>query len=282
MQYNCKKIETNQVKKLSLPLTFDINDEKKLNKQSWVFITAHDDDPLIGAGMLISIARKLNIKISIVIVTDGCMGYQDISNKGKTIKNVREKETYAAYKLLGIEKNDIYFLNYPDSNLLKYVGRRYAKLSDYLKSDRTFIKEGCIGLLNSMVYYIRKLKTTKLFIHTQNDFHPDHKIVFEQAHWANYFSASNYWPELKKPLGYVPDLYEYFVYSALSKKASIQIESEDAKNIRDKAINIYKSQGEIHGLVKELQSAGPFEWLCKLNYKKADRLKIRDSFKTDS
>lgn len=282
MQYNCKKIETNQVKKLSLPLTFDINDEKKLNKQSWVFITAHDDDPLIGAGMLISIARKLNIKISIVIVTDGCMGYQDISNKGKTIKNVREKETYAAYKLLGIEKNDIYFLNYPDSNLLKYVGRRYAKLSDYLKSDRTFIKEGCIGLLNSMVYYIRKLKTTKLFIHTQNDFHPDHKIVFEQAHWANYFSASNYWPELKKPLGYVPDFYEYFVYSALSKKASIQIESEDAKNIRDKAINIYKSQGEIHGLVKELQSAGPFEWLCKLNYKKADRLKIRDSFKTDS
>lgn len=277
MEHTFSFKQDNEVKKTKLLPFFNIN-KNNLKNEHFVFITAHDDDPIIGAGMLLKLLTHHEIKVSIVIVSDGRMGYQSKKHQGKTIIKKRILETYLAYNELGVTKENIIFLNYPDSNLHRYLGRNKAKLIDYLGSGRKHIINGHTGLLNSMVYYLRKFRATKVFIHTRNDYHPDHKIVFDQCYWSNFFSASNYWPDLGKGFPKIPDLYEYFVYASLSDEPDFQINSFEASKYRLDSIKNYKSQGEIHGIINELEESETFEWFCKLKYKKADKAKLKSFF----
>lgn len=261
---------------LSFHDVFNIQD---LNKEHWLYITAHDDDPIIGSGMLLAVATHMRVKVDIVIVTDGNMGYQDESLAGRPIVELRKAETYKAYEVFGINKNNIHYLGYPDADLFSMQGRRKMRLIDYILGFAKYNIKGNWGLLNSMVYHLRKIKPTRVFLHTPNDYHPDHKVVFNEALWANFFSASDYWPELGKGIGRVPKVYEYFVYSNLTKEPDYQLSSEDAAQLRNASIRKYVSQGEIHGLVKELETAGPHEWFREYEYIKADRAQLHELFK---
>lgn len=277
MEYALSYIENKEIKKSNLQQFFNFN-EDSLKNEHFVFITAHDDDPIIGAGVLLKLLTHYKIPVSIVITSDGCMGYQSEKHKGDAIIKERVSETYRAYDVLGVSRENIVFLNYPDSNLHKYLGRKKASILDYLSTKRKYIKKGHIGLLNSMVYYLRKYRATKVFIHTKNDYHPDHKLVFDQCYWSNFFSASNYWPDLGKGFQKVPDLYEYFVYASLSSEPDFQIDSFEASKYRLDSIKQYKSQGEIHGIVNELKESESFDWFCKLKYEKADKSKLKSFF----
>ena len=43
--------------------------------QTWLFVSPHDDDLCVGAGLLIQAAAEAGVNVHALIVTDGRMGY---------------------------------------------------------------------------------------------------------------------------------------------------------------------------------------------------------------
>ena len=142
------------------------------DRERFLFISPHDDDVALGAGLFIQLAQRENIPVYILIVTDGSMGYCTKEQKDK-ISEIRQKETYDCYKLLGVPEENIIWLAFPDCRLNYYRGRRFSDSNDWTKH------EGFIGLQNSFTHWIRKIAPTQCFLPTSSDLHPDHKIVHE-------------------------------------------------------------------------------------------------------
>jgi len=50
-------------------------------KERFLFISPHDDDVVLGGGLLLQLARMEDVPVHIIIVTDGAMGYCSIEEK---------------------------------------------------------------------------------------------------------------------------------------------------------------------------------------------------------
>ncbi|NLE28471.1 MAG: hypothetical protein GX629_02230, partial [Phycisphaerae bacterium] len=44
-------------------------------KECFAFFSPHDDDVVLGGGLMMQLAKRENVPVHIVIVTDGSMGY---------------------------------------------------------------------------------------------------------------------------------------------------------------------------------------------------------------
>jgi len=94
-------------------------------KEHFLFISPHDDDIAIGAGLLVLLAKQEHVPVHILIVTDGSMGYCSEDEK-KTIAKIRHEETFNCYQKLGVPRENIVWLDFPDCQLNSYRGRRKA------------------------------------------------------------------------------------------------------------------------------------------------------------
>jgi len=140
------------------------------DKERFLFISPHDDDVVLGGGLLIQLAQRENIPVHLLIVTDGTMGYCSEQEKAE-ISEIRQKEALECYKLLGVPEENISWLGFPDCQLGSCRGRRPAN-----QDDKAALK-GYLGLQNSFTYWLRNIKPTQCFLPTFTDLHPDHKIV---------------------------------------------------------------------------------------------------------
>src|SRR5512146_1677096 len=98
-------------------------------KERFLFISPHDDDAVLGGGLLIQLARRENVPVHILIVTDGSMGYCSFEEM-TTISYIRSKEAFDCYQSLGIPKENIVCAGFPDCQLSGYRGRRRAMSDD--------------------------------------------------------------------------------------------------------------------------------------------------------
>lgn len=239
----------------------DIFEDYKENKEHWVFIMPHDDDAVLGSGILMQKARQENVAITVIITTDGSMGYNDVSLKDEIVE-IRRMETNESFALLDIDKKDIVWLDFPDCSVKLHVGRRTASKGD------PCIIEGCTGLQNAYTYYLRKYAPTRVFIATGQDLHPDHKIVHEEALISVFQSCNGIWLDLGLPAGIFPDIYEMAIYCDFDGIPDIKITATD--EILDKkleAISVYRSQGSIiDKLVEKVKAAGPVEYFKKVSF----------------
>jgi len=94
-------------------------------KERFLFISPHDDDVVLGGGLLLQLARMEDVPVHIIIVTDGAMGYCSIEEKD-AIADIRRQEAIACYQLLGVSKENITFVGFPDCQLGAYRGHRLA------------------------------------------------------------------------------------------------------------------------------------------------------------
>ena len=69
-------------------------------KECFLFVSPHDDDAVIGGGLLILLAKKEKVPVHVLVVTDGSMGYCSAGEKN-TIAEVRRRETFECYRMLG-------------------------------------------------------------------------------------------------------------------------------------------------------------------------------------
>ena len=242
------------------------------DRERFLFVSPHDDDVALGAGLFVQLARRENIPVYILIVTDGSMGYCTKEQKDK-ISEIRQKETYDCYQSLGVPDENIIWLAFPDCRLNYYRGRRFSDSNDWTKY------EGFIGLQNSFTHWIRKIAPTQCFLPTSSDLHPDHKIVHEEFLISLFHASGNIWPELGESIEKVPFVHEMGVYCDFPEPPKVRIQTSEAyleKKLN--AIAAFKSQKQIASLIDIVRKSGPYEYLRELNFKLYQPMAYYDMF----
>jgi len=221
--------------------------------EKWLFIGPHDDDILLGSGLLLQAALKSGIDAYALIATDGRMGYCTPEQE-KTISEIRKAETREAFKIIGMPLEKVFFADFPDCDTGSYLGRRKAKEGD------PDIK-GYTGLQNAFTYYLRKVRPGRVFLPTGADLHTDHKLVHQELLISLFHAGGDIWPELGEALTWTPWPYEFSVYCDFPSAPKIKVVGDD--DIFQKklaAVQAYKSQRQIASLVETLKAGGPIEY----------------------
>ncbi|RKY24029.1 MAG: GlcNAc-PI de-N-acetylase [Planctomycetota bacterium] len=242
------------------------------DRERFLFISPHDDDVAIGAGLLIQLAKRENVPVHILIATDGSMGYCTDAEK-HTIAQVRKKETFECYQILGVPEENIVWLNFPDCQLNNYRGRRTAQPDDKA------VINNFTGLQNAFTYYLRKTKPTQCFLPTSNDLHPDHRIIHAEFLISIFHAAGNIWPELGAPLEKTPYVHEMAIYCDFPEPPQLQMRTPVSFLERKlKAIAAFHSQKQISSVIKIIKNAGPEEYIRALEFKLYNPRGYRDLF----
>jgi LmbE family N-acetylglucosaminyl deacetylase len=229
-------------------------------QERWLLVSPHDDDACMGGGLLMLAAAREGVDVHAAIVTDGRMGYCTLEQRDKII-DIRRRETTESFELLGIGKDKMSFLGFPDGGLAVYRGRRACDNGEPQVC-------GFTGLQNAFTHLLRQVRPTRVFVPTIADLHPDHQITNAELLISLFHASGGIWPELGEPLNDVPKVYELAVYCDFPEPPQIQIKSDDAAFEKKLAsIAAYKSQLQIQLLVASLRAAGPYEYLRELNFK---------------
>ncbi|MBL8027855.1 MAG: PIG-L family deacetylase [Fibrobacteres bacterium] len=232
------------------------------DKECFMFVSPHDDDAALGAGLFIQHTREEGIPVYILIVTDGSQGYCKAEQRG-TIVETRKAETYRSYEKLGIPSEYVMQLAFPDNGLTTYLGRRTVR--DYDATNLCY--QGFTGLQNAFTLALREIRPTQCFIPTPNDLHPDHKITYNEFMISVFHATGGIWPELGKPLDKLPYLHEYAVYCDFSSAPNVRIKApESAFEKKLQSILEYKSQEQIQSLVDAVRATGPWEFLKNVEF----------------
>jgi len=246
------------------------------NKECFLFISPHDDDVVLGGGLLMQLAQLENVPVYIMIVTDGAMGYCSSEEKD-SISRIREKETFKCYQSLGIPKENIFWLGFPDSQVHSYRGRRAAG-----KNEKAVYK-GFTGLQNAFTYFLRKTGPTQCFLPTLTDLHPDHKIVYEEFLISVFHASGNIWPELGKPLEKTPYFNEMAVYCDFPTPPQLQMKTPlSFLEKKLEAISSFRSQKQIESLIEIVRNAGPYEYIRSVDYNFYNPNNYKARFKEDN
>ncbi len=242
------------------------------DNEKFLFVSPHDDDAVIGGGLIMQLARKEKVPVYIMIVTDGSMGYCSEQER-ETISEIRKKETYECYHSLGIPKSHIIWLGFPDCRLNFYRGRRPAN------NDDVGIFEAHTGMQNAFTYYLRQIRPTQCFVPTSSDLHPDHKFVHEELLISLFHAAGDIWPELGKPLEKVPHVIELGVYCDFPEPPNVRLKAPvSALEKKLAGIAAFRSQKQIGALIEIIRNAGPQEYLRGLQFQLYQPRKYHDRF----
>jgi len=225
-----------------------------LTQQAWLFVSPHDDDLCVGAGMLIQAAVQAQVDVHVLVVTDGCMGYCR-EDQAEGIVEIRRRETLESFSILGVPESNVTYIGYPDGGLVPYIGRRLARTGEQGL-------EGHVGLQNAFTYYLRKFRPSRVFVPTHTDLHPDHQITNSELMISLFHASGAIWPELGPPLKPFPKLGELAVYCDFSEPPNLEIIGDDrAFQTKLAGIEAYRSQVQIADLIAGLRQAGPYEYV---------------------
>lgn len=241
-------------------------------KERFLMISPHDDDAVLGAGLLIQLAKRENAPVHILIVTDGSMGYCSAEEKD-AIAQIRRRESFECYQSLGVPRENIIWLGFPDCRLSNYRGRHPAEPNDPLAIS------GFVGLQNTFAYYLRKMNPTQCFLPTHSDLHPDHRIIHEEFLISLFHAAGNIWPELGKSLDKVPYVHTFAVYCDFVAPPTLRMRTPLVYlENKLKAIAAFRSQRQISSLIENVRHCGPEEYIQAMDFKLYHPASYHDMF----
>lgn len=233
-----------------------------LSRETWLFVSPHDDDLCLGAGLFMQQAVAERVNVQVLVVTDGRMGYCTLEQRD-SISDIRRKETYESFEILGVARPSIAWINYPDGGLYTLQGRRKAMAVDEVEPI-----EGYVGLSNAFTYHLRRTKATRVFVPTKADLHPDHQITHNELMICLFHAAGTIWPELGEPLKEVPKVYELAIYCDFPEPPQYEIKGDAAAFEKKlQSIAAYRSQTQIARLVETIRAAGPVEYVRAPNFR---------------
>ncbi len=242
--------------------------------ETFLFVSPHDDDVVIGGGLMMQGAIREGVDIHVLIVTDGSMGYCKKGDE-EVISDIRRNETYACYESLGVPRENIVWLGFPDCNLDAFQGRRKA---DPNLSPVTVI-EGHTGIQNAFTYYLRKVQPTQVFVPTSTDLHPDHRLVHSELMISLFHASGTIWPELGEPIEKVPHVHEMAIYCDFPTPPKLRIRVPDeVLEQKIEAIMKFESQTQIASLVDIVRKSGPWEYLRPVEFTLYQPSKYHDLF----
>ena len=122
-------------------------------------MSPHDDDAIIGAGYAMLAAKNAGADVYVVIFCKGDAGYSTVEEKD-TIEKVREEETYNCYERMGISRDQILRLNFPDFSAINYCG--------------WVLPDGKPAQMQTLLKFLRDNKVTRVMIPNHYHEHIDH------------------------------------------------------------------------------------------------------------
>src|SRR4030042_138394 len=131
----------------------DVSRHWQGKQERHLMISPHDDDAVLGAGLLIQLAERENVPVYILIVTDGSMGYCSLDEKD-SIAEIRRNESFECYQSLGVPQENIIWLGFPDCQLSNHRGRRPATGEDPVAI------RGFTALQNAFPHHLRHINHT--------------------------------------------------------------------------------------------------------------------------
>jgi len=229
-------------------------------RECWMFVSAHDDDIVTGAGLTFQVALAEGVQVHAVVTTDGRMGYCKFTQR-RSISDIRQAEAEQSFQILGLPLEQLHFLHFPDCNLNPYRGRHFATIGDPTEV------EGASGLQNAYPHILRQIRPTRVFLPTISDLHPDHRIVNEEMLISLFHAQGNIWPELGTPIAAVPAVYEYATYCDFPQPPQLRIVAPEAMlETKLQAIRAYASQEQIDVLIDVQRKAGPQEYVREVEF----------------
>jgi LmbE family N-acetylglucosaminyl deacetylase len=230
------------------------------DRECWMFVSAHDDDIVTGAGLTFQVGMAEGARVHAVVTTDGRMGYCKFTQR-RSISDIRNAEAERSFQALGLPLDRLHFLHFPDCNLNPYRGRHFATIGDPTEV------EGASGLQNAYPHILRQIRPTRVFLPTMNDLHPDHRIVNEEMLISLFHAQGNIWPELGPPIESIPAVYEYATYCDFPEPPQLRIVTPPVMlETKLQAIKAYASQEQIDLLIDVQREAGPQEFIREVKF----------------
>lgn len=193
-----------------------------------IVFAPHQDDETLGCGGLIAAKCRLGTPLTVVFLTDGaaCLLEAVTPAERAEISAVRRREAISALATLGMQAEDVVFLDLPDGELtaLREPERRAV-----------------VARLQAL---IERLAPQEIFLPFRNDFHPDHQVTQELVRTAAAEARCT------------AELWHYFVWSlwesaclgALSEHERAELHHialpPEQQSLKRAAIGEYRSQYE--------------------------------------
>ncbi len=185
--------------------------KKSKKKESIIVCSAHNDDFVIGAGGTIARYVQDGKKVTAIVFSYGEKSHPWL--KAHVVQKMRIKEAENAAKLLGCK---IIIFNLKENKFLEEIDQNNNR--------------------EKLLQLFQKIKPSKVFTHSREDPHPDHKAV-NQITQQICSQFSNH-----------PELYVYPVWNALSLKTqypALYVNIKDQFWFKLRALRTFESQ-KIH------------------------------------
>lgn len=180
------------------------------NREVVLTFCAHNDDQILGAGGTLAKYAQEGKIFKSYIFSFGESSHPWL--KQKVTARMRIKEAQRSERVLG--GNDIYFFGIKERNFTEEIEKRNFK--------------------KHLAKIIRQNRPVKIFTHSKDDPHPDHRVVFKII------------MEVVDEIGYKGDVYTFNVWNPISittrknPKMIVDISSTFKKKLE--AFSIHKSQ----------------------------------------
>ena len=182
-------------------------------KRNVIVLSAHSDDFVLGAGGTIANYTKAGKKVTAIVFSYGELSHPWL--KQKVVQRMRYKETIEASKVLKCK--------------IKFFDLRERKFLEDFKEKN--IKEILLKL-------IEKQNPSKIFTHSHEDPHPDHKAVHEIT------------LELYEQLKNKPELYMYSIWNPVSFKTQYpSLYVNVSKTFSAKLRSLWKFQSQKYHII---------------------------------
>ncbi len=238
----------------------DIFDDWRASAESWLFVSPHDDDVALGGGLTFQAGIAEGVCVHAAVVTDGRMGYCRIEQR-ESIVAVRAEEAKRSFAILGLPAERLHLLGYPDGRLTACRGAFFAD------GDASQAAESS-GMQIAFTRLLRQVRPTRVFLPTDSDLHPDHRVVHEELMISLFHAQGEIWPQLGGPIAAVPRVYEMAVYCDFPEPPQIRLETPPSMlETKLRAVLAYGSQEQIDTLVEVQRSSGPVEYLRELKFR---------------
>ncbi len=165
-----------------------------------LILAPHPDDEVLGAGGVLQRAVKLNLPVRVVFLTNGDFNawsytvYRKrpiLTAKGMlALGKLRQQEAVAASKVLGVSKENLVFLGYPDHGTLAIWLYRWGNAPPFKGGwtnagsvpykDAYHFQAPYKGeeILNDLRSILREFQPTKVFVTNPADENPDHRAAY--------------------------------------------------------------------------------------------------------
>jgi LmbE family N-acetylglucosaminyl deacetylase len=196
-------------------------------------VSPHDDDGIVGCGGFLA---NLPVPPVVVIASDGRLGYHSVAERDGFAEQ-REREALTAYGRVGVPPGRIRFLRYPDMSARNYQSWETPT--------------GQPGAYQEIFRVIRDYRPSTVFLPSELDFHPDHKVIAEAGLVACVQAGETLMPELGPPAT-IRRIYAYQVWESLPGPiAAYPLDARTAA-IKRSAIAAFASQAAAFARMERL------------------------------